>query len=311
MAPWLQPAMAPVGGRPANSVGQLVGYWGPTTSTLDWCEKNYEVTYYMAEFWNTVTNLAMILPALIGIYESRKQGLELRYSICFGFFLLVGIGSWLFHMTLMYEMQLMDELPMVWGAAYMYYCLEKAETKVGDTQARRGIGLLMFLYSLIVSVVYISSLQNPLFHEGAYGLLVFMTLIKAIRLQRQNGKFIKVPLFYLGCFLYTLGFILWNIDNHFCPRITQLRDSLRPAPTTAEADSPHPLRGLLDLSPLTQLHGWWHLLAGYGTYVHIVFCIHNRLIYLNLDCSLVPSWLVGVKITNNNYMKKSVASKVQ
>ena len=28
-------------------------------------------------------------------------------------------------MTLMYEMQLMDELPMVWGAAYMYYCLEK------------------------------------------------------------------------------------------------------------------------------------------------------------------------------------------
>ena len=75
---------------------------------------------------------------------------------------------------------------------------------------------------------------------------------------------------------YTLGFILWNIDNHFCPRITQLRDSLRPAPTAAEADSPHPLRGLLDLSPLTQLHGWWHLLAGYGTYVHIVFCIHNR-----------------------------------
>ena len=41
----------------------------------------------------------------------------------------------------------------------------QAETKVGDTQARRGIGLLMFLYSLIVSVVYISSLQNPLFHE--------------------------------------------------------------------------------------------------------------------------------------------------
>ena len=43
MAPLLQPAMAPAGGPPANSVGQLVGYWGPTTSTLDWCEKNYEV----------------------------------------------------------------------------------------------------------------------------------------------------------------------------------------------------------------------------------------------------------------------------
>ncbi|MBZ3884813.1 Alkaline ceramidase 3 [Sciurus carolinensis] len=46
------------------------GYWGPTTSTLDWCEENYFVTQYIAEF-------------------------------------LVGMGSWCFHMTLQYEMQVM------------------------------------------------------------------------------------------------------------------------------------------------------------------------------------------------------------
>jgi hypothetical protein len=26
------------------------GYWGLPTSTLDWCEENYEVTRYIAEF---------------------------------------------------------------------------------------------------------------------------------------------------------------------------------------------------------------------------------------------------------------------
>ena len=26
------------------------GYWGKPTSTLDWCEINYEVTYFIAEF---------------------------------------------------------------------------------------------------------------------------------------------------------------------------------------------------------------------------------------------------------------------
>lgn len=25
------------------------GYWGNPTATIDWCEKNYEVNYYVAE----------------------------------------------------------------------------------------------------------------------------------------------------------------------------------------------------------------------------------------------------------------------
>lgn len=25
------------------------GYWGKPTSTIDWCEKNYEFNYYVAE----------------------------------------------------------------------------------------------------------------------------------------------------------------------------------------------------------------------------------------------------------------------
>lgn len=35
-------AMAPAADRE--------GYWGRTTSTLDWCEENYAVTWYIAEF---------------------------------------------------------------------------------------------------------------------------------------------------------------------------------------------------------------------------------------------------------------------
>ncbi len=26
------------------------GFWGKPTATIDWCESNYEVTYYVAEF---------------------------------------------------------------------------------------------------------------------------------------------------------------------------------------------------------------------------------------------------------------------
>jgi len=28
----------------------LDGFWGKPTATIDWCETNYEVTYFIAEF---------------------------------------------------------------------------------------------------------------------------------------------------------------------------------------------------------------------------------------------------------------------
>ena len=30
------------------------GFWGKPTSLIDWCEENYVVTTYIAEFWNTI-----------------------------------------------------------------------------------------------------------------------------------------------------------------------------------------------------------------------------------------------------------------
>ncbi|RUS17275.1 hypothetical protein BC937DRAFT_90170, partial [Endogone sp. FLAS-F59071] len=34
---------------------QASGYWGKVTSSVDWCEINYEFSYYIAEFWNTIS----------------------------------------------------------------------------------------------------------------------------------------------------------------------------------------------------------------------------------------------------------------
>lgn len=80
-----------------------IGFWGEPTSTLDWCESNYEVTYYIAEFWNTVSNLAMILPSITAFYYSWRNDVEKRFMLLFTLFGLVGFGSWAFHMTLLYE----------------------------------------------------------------------------------------------------------------------------------------------------------------------------------------------------------------
>ena len=98
--------------------GDTIGFWGPPSSTINWCETNYEVTHYIAEFWNTITNLGFIIPPLFGLSNCRNLGIESRYAYSFILILLVGIGSWMFHMTLTFEMQLLDEIPMMWCGSY-------------------------------------------------------------------------------------------------------------------------------------------------------------------------------------------------
>ncbi|KAG9333355.1 hypothetical protein JZ751_012764 [Albula glossodonta] len=281
------------------------GYWGRPTSTLDWCEDNYVVSFYIAEFcsrkqsnenpcfriemkwhsykstglemsrgnlwiesgfatWketvmlakaraimkeerqreehpllesfvcdvsrplpfvgrdfdfpniskahngdyhaqpdlvrNTVSNLIMILPPIYGAIQTLNDGLEIRYVFSFLGLAAVGIGSWCFHMTLQYEMQLLDELPMIYSCCVFVYCL---------------------VYPWLRPLAYTS-------------LSVFM-----------------------------IGFLLWNIDNHLCDTLRSTRQKLPPV-----------------VGAVTQLHAWWHILTGLGSYLHILFSLQTRTTYL-------------------------------
>ena len=76
----------------------------------------------------------------------------------------------MFHMTLLYEMQLLDELPMVWGSSYMVYCLYKVQ--IEPHQKTPKMAFAMISYSMAVTIVYligmficllfINSLNGPL-----------------------------------------------------------------------------------------------------------------------------------------------------
>ncbi len=35
-----------------------MGFWGPRTASVDWCEPNYVHTFWIAEFWNTLSSVS-------------------------------------------------------------------------------------------------------------------------------------------------------------------------------------------------------------------------------------------------------------
>lgn len=95
------------------------GYWGHIDAEFNWCEYNYHHSYYIAEPYNVFTSFIFVIVAAIGAYLYGHLG-----SIVYDFmyldfmFCLIGIGSMLYHATLKYSMQLLDEIPMFYLASY-------------------------------------------------------------------------------------------------------------------------------------------------------------------------------------------------
>ena len=76
-------------------------------------------------------------------------------------------------------------------------------------------------------------------------------------------------------FRYGVGFALWNVDNHFCNNLKNIRTKV-------------PFNFL---APFTQLHGWWHILAGYASHLHIQSLLHHRQKFLKDDIVFEITWM--------------------
>ncbi|XP_072035038.1 alkaline ceramidase 3-like [Amphiura filiformis] len=239
----------------------LEGFWGEPTSTLDWCEENYVVSYYIAEFWNTVSNLAIILPPILAMgYFTKYQQIETRYYVACILMTIVGIGSWCFHMTLLFEMQMLDELPMIYGCCVLVYCAFQTDGKKQESNLSLALAVGLFLCAVTITIVYLT-IQDPIFHQVCYGILVVSIIGRGIYCMRSMGHSRYLFIYSVTSIIGAFG--IWNIDNIFCSQIRSWRDSL-----------PFPL------SVLTQGHMWWHIWSGIGVYVNIMYSLHLRSSYL-------------------------------
>merc|ERR1719234_2650247 len=140
------------------------------------------------------------------------------------------------------------------------------------------LAIFLFLYCVTFALLYIS-LPNPAIFLVMYALVVVGSIWQALSFLRAHYSPIGARLYLGSLLLYLTGFILWNIDNHLCAGLSLTRTYLS-----------------LPFQPLTQLHAWWHLLAGLATYVNILYCLHLRLTFLKRPTSLLARDWVGVTI---------------
>ncbi|KAI9018518.1 alkaline phytoceramidase family protein [Phycomyces nitens] len=214
------------------------GYWGPITSSVDWCEENYVHSYYIAEFWNTVSSFAMIIMGLLG-FSLHYNYLELRISASYLFIVLVGVGSVLFHGTLQFEYQMWDEIPMVWTASYLLWVLLYNQ---GYKRSYGFIGLYCGLATYLTSQ-FKGSVQFYLF-QTSFGVVMWSCFWLVWKLYKgvQNKQVSR--LFRQGTQYLVLSVLVWLFDTNLC--------------------------FVFDSLPNPQLHAWWHVLMSVSLYLFFV-----------------------------------------
>lgn len=254
----------------------IEGYWGKPTSLIDWCEENYVVSPYIAEWSNTITNSIFLMTAFYSTYSAWRNKLETRYILIGMGFSLVGIGSWLFHMTLQYRYQLLDELPMLYATIIPSWSIfaETQEILIKDEKKRKEssfriqmvISFIMCGIVTILTWIYVV-VQKPAIFQALYGILTLLVVVLSgwLTYYHVHDSFAKKNLFItmvMGMIPFVIGFICWQLDIHLCSFWIYIRRTYLALP----------------LGVLLELHAWWHLLTGTGVYIFVVYLQYLRIL---------------------------------
>lgn len=242
------------------------GFWGPPTSTVDWCEANYGHTPYIAELFNTLSSAAMIAAGLVGLWLHRAQ-LERRFLLAYLIVAVVGVGSVAFHGTLRFELQMLDELPMLYSAIVTVYILleNRAAPRFG-----RWFPALLVAWAVFVTVLSAMPRGQLQFYcfQVSFGSLEFYSLYRVYRIyrvyRRTQDESVRRA-YRLGTLSYLVAIAIWFVDLRFC----------------------HVVRALPFGIPNPELHAWWHVLVSAGLYLLYLVIAFDRLTTLGLRPQII------------------------
>jgi dihydroceramidase len=166
-----------------------------------WCEPDYYYHTYIAEFWNTISNVILLFLSLYGIYWHYKlhKQIQKSYIIC----ILIALGSAWYHATMSRIGQLADELPMLILCTMIsnhfikWPHLNYITTLIATTYTIMDIyAIFMVYFSIITGIV----LLIPFYMQKRY---------------------LERVLFQKSIIMFVLGYTVWLIDIHACNPMIQ------------------------------------------------------------------------------------------
>jgi hypothetical protein len=189
-------------------------------SSHTFCESNYKVVQFIAEYYNTITGLALCVSSIL-FYKNNKKLIGklnnyLHKANCTLF--IVGIGTIFFHGTLLYIFQLFDEIPMLLMTFdYIYILLS-----ITKSNYLYIYYIKYFLSSIIILSYWIHPILQIItfFTFFTTNVCIIIFLLTKIPTKYKNNSIILQSYYLLivGCIIL----LIWIIDSLFCSYVQHL-----------------------------------------------------------------------------------------
>jgi dihydroceramidase len=249
------------------------------------------VSYYVAEFFNSLSSFAMIILGEAACYNIGRLQTAMdqscpkaptnlfRYKLAFRTISVVGIGSILFHGTLLHHMQMLDEVPMLYSVIVLFFCL--IESRFGAQPA--WLPYLLAIHSVLVTCLVAFTEGNIQFYSfhGSFAPLEIISLYLIYRVyqarKKDYGDVKRV--FETGIAMYATAVAVWATDLNFC------ETPLAPWLWDTQDHKDHWI--VKDL----YFHACWHILVSLALYMLSTVILLDGLIVLGWQPKI--EWQVG------------------
>ncbi|KAL7930228.1 ceramidase [Trichoderma chlorosporum] len=228
-------------------------FWGSQTSYLNFCEEDYIITRYIAEFINTLSSLVFVAYGIYGLLQLRSKHPDVSRLVPYFGLIGVGLCSAGYHMTLKYHTQMSDELSMHMLLTPLLFRLLSFKA---SPQRTRLLGIVLSTIFVVVMVTHMV-MDEFLLHATSFGLGVYLlatySLKKIQQIVEPRNKATLRNMALFGCANFGFGYFVWLIDRWVCNLLTETKHFVG-----------------LPLAFLLELHGWWHIFTAIGGYIAVV-----------------------------------------
>ncbi|KAL3458738.1 ceramidase [Aspergillus heterothallicus] len=237
-------------------------FWGVPTSHANFCEQDYGITRYIAEFMNSLTNLIYVIYGVYGLRQLRRKAnrnIDPLRALPYWGLIGVGLCSFAFHVSLKYHTQMMDDLSMHLATTPVLHRVLTVNS------SRRGsiITAVVLSAMLLFLITFHVMTDELILHSVSFVGTVTAIGVHTIRLVRTRtppGSAARRQLWgivILGAAIFNLGYWLWILDQWACGFLTKTREAIG-----------------LPWAFILELHGWWHICTGIGAYIFIAVVDH-------------------------------------